>query len=37
MVWSDPDPSTELWGLNSSRGAGYVFGSSVVERFCELN
>ena len=36
MLWSDPDESTERWGL-SPRGAGYLFGKQVVEDFMERN
>lgn len=35
LMWSDPE-EIEGWGL-SPRGAGYLFGSSVVKQFCETN
>ncbi|KAI7899932.1 Metallo-dependent phosphatase-like protein [Cokeromyces recurvatus] len=36
LVWSDPDPDKEEFAI-SARGAGYTFGSSVVDRFLHLN
>ncbi len=35
MMWSDPD-EVENWRANS-RGAGYVFGASVVNEFNHIN
>eukprot|EP00968_Pinguiococcus_pyrenoidosus_P020739 scaffold2534_cov260-Pinguiococcus_pyrenoidosus.AAC.4 len=35
LMWSDPD-EIEGWGL-SPRGAGYLFGGDVVEKFNEMN
>ena len=35
LMWSDPD-DIETWIL-SSRGAGWIFGSKVVDEFCHLN
>lgn len=34
-MWSDPE-DIEGWGL-SPRGAGYLFGSDVVNKFNEIN
>ncbi|CEP11630.1 hypothetical protein [Parasitella parasitica] len=36
LVWSDPDPDKEEFAI-SARGAGYTFGSMVVDRFLHLN
>jgi serine/threonine-protein phosphatase PPG1 len=36
LVWSDPDPEKEEFAV-SARGAGYMFGSLVVERFLHMN
>ncbi|KAL7749140.1 putative serine/threonine protein phosphatase [Sorochytrium milnesiophthora] len=38
LVWSDPDPDPDKdgWGV-SQRGAGYMFGRSVVETFLHNN
>ncbi|OBZ83785.1 putative serine/threonine-protein phosphatase C22H10.04 [Choanephora cucurbitarum] len=36
LVWSDPDPDKEEFAI-SARGAGYTFGSQVVNRFLHLN
>jgi len=36
IMWSDPHPSTVGFSF-SDRGAGYVFGSDIVERFCAVN
>jgi serine/threonine-protein phosphatase PPG1 len=36
LMWSDPDEQNPGFTL-SSRGAGYMFGEDVVERFLELN
>ena len=36
LMWSDPDQDIEGWGL-SSRGAGYLFGGDVVQKFNEIN
>jgi len=35
LVWSDPDPDKEEFAI-SARGAGYTFGSLVVDRFLHL-
>ena len=35
LMWSDPD-NIETW-LMSCRGAGWLFGSKVVQEFCFLN
>jgi len=35
LMWSDPE-DIDGWGL-SPRGAGYLFGGDVVEKFSELN
>jgi len=35
LMWSDPEEITG-WGL-SPRGAGYLFGSDVVDAFCQQN
>ena len=35
LMWSDPE---EIDGfVNSPRGAGYIFGRDVVDKFCRLN
>nr|CAD2122717.1 unnamed protein product [Meloidogyne enterolobii] len=36
LVWSDPDDSDCGWFLNP-RGAGWLFGRDVVEKFLEVN
>ncbi|KAI9313130.1 Metallo-dependent phosphatase [Dichotomocladium elegans] len=36
LVWSDPDPDKEEFAI-SARGAGYTFGSLVVDRFLHIN
>jgi serine/threonine-protein phosphatase 4 catalytic subunit len=36
LLWSDPDDSLSGWG-SSPRGAGFLFGEDVVERFNHLN
>uniref|UniRef100_A0A1I8C2K6 Serine/threonine-protein phosphatase n=1 Tax=Meloidogyne hapla TaxID=6305 RepID=A0A1I8C2K6_MELHA len=36
LVWSDPDDSDSGWFLNP-RGAGWLFGRDVVEKFLEVN
>ena len=36
IMWSDPSTDTEGFAL-SPRGAGYIFGSAVVDRFSEIN
>ncbi|KAI8993184.1 Metallo-dependent phosphatase-like protein [Pilobolus umbonatus] len=36
LVWSDPDPEKEEFSI-SARGAGYTFGSLVVDRFLHMN
>lgn len=35
LMWSDPE-DIDGWGL-SPRGAGYLFGGDVVEKFCMVN
>ncbi|CAE7593926.1 ppp4c, partial [Symbiodinium sp. KB8] len=35
LMWSDPE-DIDGWGL-SPRGAGYLFGGDVVDKFCSLN
>lgn len=35
LMWSDPE-DIEGWGL-SPRGAGYLFGSDIVNKFNEIN
>lgn len=35
LLWSDPE-EIDGWGL-SPRGAGYLFGGDVVEKFNETN
>ena len=36
LLWSDPDEAVEGWGL-SQRGAGYIFGADVVNKFNHTN
>jgi serine/threonine-protein phosphatase 4 catalytic subunit len=36
LLWSDPDPDSDGWGL-SPRGAGYLFGGDVVAQFNHAN
>lgn len=36
LVWSDPDPEITDFKL-SPRGAGYLFGSDVMSKFCHDN
>ena len=36
LMWSDPDASVEGFKM-SERGAGYVFGEKIVDRFLHLN
>lgn len=36
LMWSDPDQDNAGFTL-SSRGAGYMFGSDVVDRFLHKN
>ncbi|GBG27448.1 Serine/threonine-protein phosphatase 4 catalytic subunit [Hondaea fermentalgiana] len=36
LVWSDPEDITGGWGI-SPRGAGYVFGADVCQRFNQEN
>lgn len=36
LMWSDPDESVQTWG-NSSRGAGWLFGSEVAREFNYVN
>ena len=35
LMWSDPE-DIDGWGL-SPRGAGYLFGGDVVDKFCMMN
>jgi len=35
LMWSDPEDISG-WGI-SPRGAGYIFGADVVEKFCRDN
>ena len=35
-MWSDPEEDQEGW-LGSQRGAGWLFGSNVVQNFLEIN
>ena len=36
IMWSDPDETITGWGI-SPRGAGYLFGEDVVEKFNHVN
>jgi len=36
LLWSDPDPDKPGWNA-SQRGAGYLFGSTVVKKFLSTN
>ncbi|KAJ2082714.1 putative serine/threonine protein phosphatase [Coemansia sp. RSA 988] len=36
LLWSDPDPDIKTFS-RSQRGAGFTFGSEVVERFLHVN
>lgn len=36
LLWSDPDPSTKLWG-ESERGISYIFGQEVIFTFLRKN
>lgn len=36
LLWSDPDPSTKLWG-ESERGISYIFGQEVIFLFLRKN
>lgn len=36
LFWSDPEPSSDTWQLNS-RGAGYLFGRKQLDEFCNRN
>jgi serine/threonine-protein phosphatase 4 catalytic subunit len=36
IMWSDPDESVKTWTY-SSRGAGWLFGQEIVEKFCHEN
>ena len=36
LVWSDPEDILEPWQV-SPRGAGYLFGASVTDEFCQVN
>ena len=35
LMWSDPEEISG-WSM-SPRGAGFLFGSDIVENFCQLN
>ena len=36
LLWSDPEESIQEWGL-SPRGAGYLFGETIVNTFLHTN
>jgi len=36
LAWSDPDAGTQGWGI-SPRGAGFLFGQDVLEKFNYVN
>ncbi|GKA94412.1 serine/threonine-protein phosphatase PP-X isozyme 2 [Tanacetum coccineum] len=36
LLWSDPEDTVDSWGL-SPRGAGFLFGGSVVTSFNHTN
>ena len=36
LMWSDPDPDKPGFGF-SARGAGYIFGEDVCEKFLHEN
>lgn len=36
LLWSDPDPDKPGWNP-SQRGAGYLFGATVVKKFLQTN
>ncbi|OWA50101.1 Serine/threonine-protein phosphatase 4 catalytic subunit [Hypsibius exemplaris] len=36
LLWSDPEDANDGWGI-SPRGAGYLFGSDVAQKFNEDN
>ena len=36
LLWSDPDPDKPGWNA-SQRGAGYLFGATVVKKFLSTN
>merc|ERR1712083_648869 len=36
LLWSDPEEMVDSWGV-SPRGAGYIFGKTVVDQFCHTN
>jgi serine/threonine-protein phosphatase PPG1 len=36
LVWSDPDENTEGFKI-SERGAGFLFGETVIDKFLHLN
>jgi serine/threonine-protein phosphatase 4 catalytic subunit len=36
IMWSDPDETISGWGI-SPRGAGYLFGEDVVDKFNHVN
>ena len=36
LMWSDPDDDNPEWGV-STRGAGYLFGCDVTEKFLNAN
>jgi diadenosine tetraphosphatase ApaH/serine/threonine PP2A family protein phosphatase len=37
LTWSDPDGNRELEWKKNKRGAGWIFGKTVVERFNHVN
>lgn len=36
LLWSDPDENVGTW-MPSARGAGWIFGETIVDLFLELN
>ncbi|KAH9607228.1 hypothetical protein KSS87_021292 [Heliosperma pusillum] len=36
LLWSDPDDAVDGWGM-SPRGAGYLFGATIVSQFNHAN
>ena len=36
LVWSDPEEGSDNW-VTSPRGAGYLFGEAVTEKFMDTN
>jgi len=35
-MWSDPEDYIDTWAINS-RGAGWLFGSTVTKQFNHIN